>query len=209
MNRLLNRLRFLVGIALLYIPVLTCAAVTGAICAWGGDLATARWLLPDGLIGYSATAMTSPGSRLRYTGVQVTAERQPALMAVLDSVASRQVSATSMECGCRPRQTRKLYSAAGTGSGASTSASTREHDLSIEQHADAVSVQMCGAEIAQRAQHRVAKPECHQRHRHDGPSSSRCGRRGPHRQACSSSTSRFGRIWRATSPSRSATMNAD
>jgi hypothetical protein len=218
----MNRLRFLVGIALSYLPVLACAAVIGAICAWAGDLAAALWLLVAGLIGYGVMNMMSPRSRLRHTGVQVTSESQPALMAIVDSVISqtgiRHIDGVWLQAGGSAQAIfgrRALIGRqhVGIAIGLLTAAHlsveeltailaheaghltdtnrlryflgrrrdyaitklkrraaqpmwwfwrwfltrTREQGLSIERHADAVSVQMCGAEIAQRAQHRVAE----------------------------------------------------
>ncbi len=215
----MNRLPCLTGIAVSYLPALVCVAVICAICAWAGDLRTAIWLLAAAVIGYGFMYLTMSRSRITYTGVQVTSQSQPALIAVVDSVVSRTgirhldgvwleaganaaaligrrdwlgrqhvgiviglltaahlsteelTAILAHEAGHLSDSNRLRYSLGNRRRYAITKlerrtarplwwfwkwflTATRELGLSIERHADAVSVQMCGADIAERAQHR-------------------------------------------------------
>jgi Zn-dependent protease with chaperone function len=215
----MNRCRCLAGIAASYLPLVACGAVIAAICAWAGDLRTAIWLLVATIIGYGFMYMTIGRGRMTYSGVRVTSESQPALMAVVDSVVSRasirHLDGVWLDAGANAQAIlgrrdwlgrRHLGIVIGLLAAAHLSAeeltailaheaghltdsdrlrhflgsrrsyaitklerrtarplwwywrwfltTTRELGLSIERRADAVSVQMCGAEIAQRAQYR-------------------------------------------------------
>jgi Zn-dependent protease with chaperone function len=79
----------LAGVVLSYLPLLACAAVIGALAAWGGELRIVVWLVVATAIGYAYMVTLSRHQRLRYRGVQVTAQDQPELMAVVDDVLRR------------------------------------------------------------------------------------------------------------------------
>ena len=218
----MNLLRCLAGIALSYLPVVACAALVGVICALAGDLPTAFWLLAAAVVGYSVIYAMSGRSGIRYTGVQVTRQSQPDLMAVVDSVVSRtnirhlegvwlqagdnalalmgrrdwlgrqhvgiaiglltaaHLSAEELtailahEAGHLTDANRLRYLLGRRRSYAITKLErrtalplwwfwrwflmvTREQGLSIERHADAVAAQLCGTDVAQRAQYRAAE----------------------------------------------------
>jgi Zn-dependent protease with chaperone function len=217
-----NHLRCLAGIVLSYLPVVVCAAVIGVICALAGDLHTALWLLAAAVVGYGVIYVQSGRGGIRYTGVQVTAASQPALMALVDSVVSRtsirRLDGVWLQAGANAfallgrrdwlgRQhvgiaiglltaahlsVEELTAILAHEAGHLTDANrlryflgrrrdyavtklerrtarplwwfwrwflvvTREQGLSIERHADAVAAQLCGADVAQRAQYRFAE----------------------------------------------------
>jgi Zn-dependent protease with chaperone function len=79
----------LAGVVLSYLPLLACAAVIGVLAAFGGALRTVLWLAVATVIGYAYIVARTRHQRLQYRGVEVTAQEQPELMAVVDDVMQR------------------------------------------------------------------------------------------------------------------------
>ena len=81
----------LAGLVLSYAPLIGCAAAIGVLAALSGALQTVLWLLVAWAVGYVWLLLprASSGRELRYRGVPVGREGQPALMAVVDGVMKR------------------------------------------------------------------------------------------------------------------------
>ena len=212
----------LAGIVLSYLPVLACAALIGILAALGGALRIVLWLAVATVVGYAYIVALSRHQRLRYRGVPVTAQEQPALMAVVDDVLGRagirRLDGVWLVPGSNAHaiigrrdwlgrrhvgiglgllmtahlSTEELTAVLAHEAGHLTDRrrarlllghrrryaiaklerrtarpswwywrwflnATREQALDVERHADAVAAQMCGAEPAARAQHRVCE----------------------------------------------------
>jgi Zn-dependent protease with chaperone function len=79
----------LAGVAVSYLPVLAGAAVVAVLAVWGGALRTVLWLAAALVIGYAYISARTRQQRLQHRGVQVTAQDQPELMAVVDGITER------------------------------------------------------------------------------------------------------------------------